>query len=135
MLIRWCYSGDGTGQTGFKAAGKDAFVARGMNTFYSLDMDARKLTNPTEITNAVDLVKALEPKKEGFIAHELQQHLPEAVEGHRMNYSMSVPTPVLMVLNNLKSKNPKQFLMVQVGLKLKLLTGCKVLALMLLSHT
>ena len=66
MLIRWCYSGDGTGQTGFKAAGKDAFVARGMNTFYSLDMDARKLTNPTEITNAVDLVMPFRTQKRRF---------------------------------------------------------------------
>ena len=43
--------------------------------------DARVFTNPTEITNAAALVKQLAPKREGFIAHELQQHVDYAVTG------------------------------------------------------
>ena len=54
--------------------------ANNFNTF-SLSMDSRILTNPTEITNASTTVKALQPKQEGFVAHELQQLVAEAVTG------------------------------------------------------
>lgn len=70
-------------QTGNGAGNGIIITGKGDNTtpFLVQDMDARDFQGNTDISNASATVKLLTPKAGGFIAHELQEHLPSAVTG------------------------------------------------------
>ena len=57
-----------------------AFITNPGGGFF-VSTDSRLLPSTNEIVNATETIKALNPKQEGFIAHELQAHVSEAVTG------------------------------------------------------
>ena len=57
-----------------------AFITNPGGGFF-VSTDSRLLSSTNEIVNATETIKALNPKQEGFIAHELQAHVSDAVTG------------------------------------------------------
>ena len=79
--IRFQFDGSDPDQTEIKQNGQGKVNFRGLNTSYRTDMDARKVGNSlTDITNATAVIKALEPKREGFIAQKVGRLIAHAVD-------------------------------------------------------
>ena len=94
------YSRDGTGTSSFTHIGfantsgeRGSIVTNGSTTTYNTTSDYRIKENVVTLTGAIDRVKQLAPKRfnftgetkvvDGFIAHEAQTVVPEAVTGEK----------------------------------------------------
>ena len=75
------------------------------NTTYSTSSDYRLKENIVELTDGIERVKQLKPKRfnfigsegtvDGFIAHEAQEVVPEAVVGEKDEMEQYVVTPIV----------------------------------------
>jgi len=95
-FIRFQFDGTDPDQTEIKGQGQGKIQFRGLVNSYRTDMDARKVGDSlTEITNATALVKALEPKREGFVAQKLGRLISHAVDSLDENQTLDLGTHTL----------------------------------------
>ena len=91
--IRFQFDGTDPDQTEIKQNGQGKVNFRGLNTSYRTDMDARKVGDSlTDIINATAVIKALEPKREGFIAQKVGRLIAHAVDSLNENQTIELGT-------------------------------------------
>ena len=106
-FIRFQFDGTDPDQTEIKGNGQGKIQIRGLTNSYRTDMDARKVGNSlTDITNATTLIKALEPKREGFVAQNVGRIISHAVDS--LNETQTVELGTYTDINGVQNARVEQ---------------------------